>query len=315
MQTDLISIIIQLAVLFFLMAVGYSLKYSKKINAEFDRKLSYVVINVTMPCMILSSVLNAEELPTKETIGTTFLFAVITYVVLIVLAFIAVRLFLVPKTNRGVYQFMSVFGNVGFVGFPVLSAIFGDQAIISGALFNIPFNLLVFTLGVFWLMSDGDRKGEKLKFSARMFVNSCNVCCVIIIFLSVFGIHDVPFFSKATATLGNMTTPAALLIIGSSLANMPVKELLRGVRPYLFSIVRLIIAPLVVWAIFRNFVTDPMLLGVMVVVSGMPVATNGTLLCFQYGGDVKSMSQGTFITTVASFITTPLLAVFLTMVS
>lgn len=315
MQTDLTSIILQLLVLFFLMAVGYSLKYGKKISTEFDRKLSYVVLNVTMPCMILSSVLNATELPERGQLLFAFGIAVVTYAVLVVLALVAVRAMRVPKGHRGVYYFMSVFGNVGFVGFPVLSAVFGDQAIVYAAIFNIPFNLLVFTLGVYWLMSDGEQKGGKVPISVKMFVTPCNAACVIIIVLCLLGIKDVPFFSKATQTLGNMTTPAALIIIGSTLANTPVKELLGGVKPYLLTFVRLVFMPLAVWFVFHFFVADPLMLGIMVVVSGMPVATNGTLLCFQYGGDVKAMSQGTFITTVLSFITTPLLAVFLTAVS
>lgn len=315
MQTDLVSIILQLLVLFFLMAVGYSLKYGQKINTEFDKKLSYVVINVTMPCMILSSVLNATELPSHDQLLFAFGIAVATYAVMIVLAEIAVRLMFIPKGHRGVYRFMSIFGNVGFVGFPVLSAIFGDQAIVYAAIFNIPFNLLVFTLGVMWLMGDGDNKGQKVPINARMFITPCNVACVVIIILCIAGINYLPFFSKASSTLGGMTTPCALIIIGSTLANVPAKELIRGLKPWLLALVRLIAMPLAVWFVFHFFVSDPLILGIIVVVSGMPVATNGTLLCFQYGGDLKAMSQGTFISTLMSFITTPLLAVFLTLVS
>ena len=59
---------------------------------------------------------------------------------------------------------------------------------------------------------------------------------------------------------------------------------------------------------------DPFLLAVIVVISGMPVATNGTMLCYQYGGDSKTMAQGTFVTTVLSVVTIPLLVAFISSV-
>ena len=83
-------------------------------------------------------------------------------------------------------------------------------------------------------------------------------------------------------------------------------------KAYLFTIVSLIITPLVTFAIYRPFTQDdPMLLGVAVIISAMPVATAGTMLCVEYEGDEKLMAQVTFLTTVLSVITIPMLAVIL----
>ena len=106
-----------------------------------------------------------------------------------------------------------------------------------------------------------------------------------------------------------ITTPAALMIIGSSLAELPFREMFSNVKVYLFAICRLLILPLLTYFIFGLFVKDnSLLLGVAVVIAGMPVATNGTMLCLEYGADEKLMAQGTFITTLLSVITIPLLA-------
>ena len=72
---------------------------------------------------------------------------------------------------------------------------------------------------------------------------------------------------------------------------------------------RLLVAPALVWLPLHFLVSDPVLLGVIVLLSAMPVATNGTMLCYQYGGDSKTMSQGTFVTTLGAVFTIPLLAV------
>ena len=320
MNTDMTQIFIQLGVLFFIMATGYVLKATKRVDNSFEKFLSKVVLEVTLPCMILASVLSAETIPAPRDILLTFGYAVLTYALLIVLAELSTRLLFLPKVRRGVYRFMGVFGNVGFIGFPVISAIFGDGALIYAAMFNIPFNLLVFTLGAFWLSNDvveGEDSAirrPKPKFSPRIFLTPAVLSCVIVIVLVFLGVHQVPVLSQACSTIGGMTTPAALLIIGSNLANLPLKELAGSVRIWVSAFFRLIVSPLLVWGIFHFFVTDPVLLGVLVVISSMPVATNGTLLCFQYGGDLKAMSQGTFITTLLSFAVIPLLVMFLSFV-
>ena len=78
-------------------------------------------------------------------------------------------------------------------------------------------------------------------------------------------------------------------------------------RLWIASLARLIVSPLIVWALFRLVPVDPMLIDIMVVLCAMPVATNGTMLCYQYGGDSRTMAQGTFVTTVLSIITIPIL--------
>ncbi len=87
---------------------------------------------------------------------------------------------------------------------------------------------------------------------------------------------------------------------------MPVKELVGGFRMWLMSLFRLLVIPLITWGVFHLFISDPLLLGVVVVSSGMPVATNGTILCYQYGGSTRTMAQGTFMTTVLSLASIPL---------
>ena len=98
------------------------------------------------------------------------------------------------------------------------------------------------------------------------------------------------------------------MVIGSSLAEMPVKEMFSNGRVYVFALFRLLILPLIVYFIYRGFVRDALLLGECVIISAMPVATNGTMLCLQYKADEKLMAQGTFITTLASLVTIPMLA-------
>lgn len=324
MESGVFEILVQMVTLFALVGVGYAAKKLKLMSQEFDRQLSKVIINIALPAMILGAVLNAEELPPLENVLLTFALSCASYGLVIAIAYAVTAAMRISIGHRGVFKFMLCFGNVGFIGFPVLSSIYGNEALIYAAVFNLPFNFLVFTVGILFLLQDNltptDGKGDgkpakkRLDITWRTFLSPAIVACTVAIVCTLLNVHSVPVLGQSLVTLGSLTTPAALLIIGSSLANMPVRDLIGGPRLWIASFFRLLASPLCIWAIFHLFVSNPFLLAVIVVISGMPVATNGTMLCYQYGGDSKTMAQGTFVTTVLSVVTIPVLVAFISSV-
>lgn len=314
MASELLEIFEQLITLFLIIAVGYAAKKTHLMDERFDRGLSKVILNAALPSMIIGSVLTAETLPTLSDILMTFLVSCAGYAVTVLIAYLFTAVMRISVGHRGVFRFMLCFGNVGFIGFPVLSAIYGSDALIYATVFNLPFNFLVFTMGAWFLTQDND-EGVKVKTTWKTFLSPAIISCVIAIALTLLGVHNVPVAGSAFETLGSLTTPAALLIIGSSLADMPLRELIGGFRMWMACLFRLLVIPFAVWGIFHFFVTNPLLLGVIVVISGMPVATNGTMLCYQYGGNTHDMAQGTFLSTVLSTISIPVLVAFLSFVA
>ena len=313
MESGILEILVQMVTLFAIVGVGYAAKKLHLMSKEFDAQLSKVIINIALPGMILGAVLNSDALPPLENILLTFGLACASYALIIGIAYIVTTAMRISVGHRGVFKFMLTFGNVGFIGFPVLSSIYGNEALIYAAVFNLPFNFLVFTVGILFLMQDNLGSGgkRKLDITWRTFLSPAIVSCAVAIVCTLLGIHAVPVLGQSLDTLGSLTTPAALLIIGSSLANMPVRDLIGGFRLWVASFFRLLASPLAIWFVFHFFVSDPFLLAVIVVISGMPVATNGTMLCYQYGGDSKTMAQGTFVTTVLAIVTIPLLVAFI----
>ncbi len=313
MDAGMLTIVQELVTLFIIVGVGYGAKKARFMIVEFDRMLSRLVINLALPGLILGSVLTAGELPGRREILLTFALACASYVVLVAVAYAFTTLLRIPAGHRGVYRFMLCFGNVGFIGFPVISAIFGPEALIYATVFNLPFNFLVFSVGAWFLTQDTD--GDvKVRPSWRTFVTPVMLACIAAIGLALGGVHSVPVLGDALYTLGSITTPAALLIIGSSLANMPVRDLLGGPRLWACALFRLLGMPVIIWAVFHWFVPSGLLFSIILVLSGMPVATNGTMLCYQYGGNSRVMAQGTFVTTVLAMVSIPLLVAFVTMV-
>lgn len=295
-------------VLFLSIALGFTARKFNIMTEESGKMLSRILISITLPCTIVASVVTRDTLPDQSTIGMIFLFSCLTFALILLIAFITPRLLRVQPEKRGVYNFMVTFGNTGFLGYPVLQAVFGSEAVLYGAIFNIPFNLLVFTLGVIMLSKREGSIRDSLKESAQNLKNPSLFACIVAMALALLQVNNIGALGEAIDTIGTMTTPAALLIIGSSLATVPIKPMITHGRIYLMAAFRLIVVPLCIWLVFSNFISDPLLLGVLVIVNGMPVATNGTILCLRYGGDLQTMLHGTFITTVLSLVTIPLLA-------
>ena len=209
---------------------------------------------------------------------------------------------------------MMMFGTVRFLGFAVLAAIFDDNAVLYAAVFNIVFNVVLFSLGVFFVAGDDEQTREKrsvkmqLKALGHTLTKPVMLASYAAMALALLHITDNGPIGQTCSILGGMTVPAAMLIIGSTLAKMPVREMLFDGWSYLTTLIRLIVVPVGVYFVFGLFVSDPYLLAILVLLAAMPAASNGTMWCLAYDGDTRTMSRGTFLTTVFSLITLPVIA-------
>ena len=377
----------QMIVMFLMMAVGY-LCYRKQIlTEEVSRKVSAIVVNVANPCMILSSALTDQQMQGKELVQTLAI-VVMMYVFLLVMAQLLPRILCIQKESRGAYAAMTVFANIGFMGFPVLAAMYGNGALLYGAVFQIPFNILIYTYGVAVLtrkqgacakaeqdvnaevdvkaeidvkaevdvkteqdvkaeqdvnaevdvkaepngktgerqdaqgitaavngmsenIENGSKQQGKLQGTVEIVKKIFNIGVIACItaMLLYFLQTPVPSFLQAFITnLGNLTAPLSMMIIGASLAQMPLKELFLDKKLLLFSLVKLLLLP-AVWMIMVNRVAEQEILrGVCLVMMATPAGSMTAMLAQQYGGDYETASRGVALTTVLSVITMPLLA-------
>lgn len=286
--------------------IGYVAHKLGFLGGDFDSALSKLVINITLPCMILVSVCGRELPPATELLQLLALSAA-GYVMAVIVALIAPRLMRAPES--GAYSFVIAFGNVGFIGFPVLSAVLGPDAVLYAAIANIPWYILSSSIGV--LMISGLPEGglaKALRASAKRLVSPMLVASLIVLAFALVGINDFGVVGDGLSNVGAFTTPAALLICGSSLANYSAREMLGNWRAYVATALRLVGVPLLLFATLRGFAAMPLILSVIVLGQAMPVATNGILYCLMYGMDAKPVMQGMFLSVFASILTIPLMA-------
>ena len=292
--------------LFAIVVVGYAAGKLGYLGGTFDKRLSKVVIDITCPALILSSAMTGE-LPDRQYILPLLLISVITYIVLTGMAYLLPRYLTKRIEDEGPVGFALMFGNVGFMGYPVVASIFGHEAIFYAAVLNVVNTFAVFTIGT--MLITGKSEVEGSKFQKKVLYSTPMLAAYVTMGIVALEIRDIPaFISQPLTMLGNITVPAALLIVGSSMSNLSPRALL-GSRPvYATAIFRLALLPIAIHYLCSALGFSPFVVSLNTLVIAMPVATYGTILCLRHGKDTTFITEVTFITTLLSMITIPLLS-------
>lgn len=292
-----------MAILLILVIAGLIANKCGLMGGDFDRRLSNFVINISCPCLIISSVMG-DQLPDRSLILPILLVATATYIILFFVAWFLPKLFVRQPERRGMFSFMLMFANVGFIGYPIVASIFGKQAVFYAAILNAPGTLFIFVAGTAFILGDGG----KLHFDYRTLYCPAMIAAYVSIAIVALGITGIPrVIAQPFHLIGDMTVPAALLVIGSSMATMDRRHILGSVPVYVMTFFRLLAIPIGFFFLFRALGVNPLVNAINTVVIGMPVASYGTMFCLKYGRDETDMVQGTLITTILSVVTIPLM--------
>ncbi len=295
----------QMVALFLLVIAGYVSRKCGLMGKDFDRKLSNFVIQVTAPCLIIASTMG-DVMPDRNHILPLLGVGMVTYAVLIMLAYVLPRLMPVKPADRGMYSFMLTFANVGFIGYPIVSSLFGHSAVFYACILNAPNTMTVFVWGVMFIT--GNKAG---KFNPKLLISPAMIATYISIIIVAFGWRAPSFIAQPFTLLGNMTVPAALLVIGSSIGGMSTRLMMGSAGTYVMCLFRLFLLPVGLFYLFVLFGVDRQINAINAVLIGMPVASFGTMFCMKYGKDATVMTQGTFLSTLLSVLSIPLLSLII----
>lgn len=297
-------IINQMMQLFLLISLGYALFKMKLLDEESNKSFTTLLLSVTSPALIISAVISTEVTASKDIVYFTFLLATILFVCMPIVAFIVLKLCRIPKCEMGLFLFMTVFSNIGFMGFPVLQSIFGIEAIFYGAIFNLMFNLFMFSIGKLMI---GYGVESDIDFSLKSMLSPGVVASLIALFIYFTHIRFPIVIHDTIILVGSITAPIAMILIGSTLAMMPLKEVFNDWRIYVYTLVRQLFIPIVLYPLLKMCIDFELLLGVMFIVIAMPVGNSAILFATRYEVDVQLAAKTVFLTTFVSIFTIPLL--------
>lgn len=300
---DVLVLVSSMGTMFLMMAVGFLCSRVGLLNATGNKVLAGLVINVGLTAKTVDAMVNTEiQLEGGEAFRlglAVAAFYLVLWLVSLVFGWTTGR------EHRGLYEFMMMFANIAFLGYPIVSAVLGEEMLFYVAVFNIPFNILVYTYGIFLL------KGSGAFRSWRTLVSPPLVAVVVSLVLLALRVKLPVMLAEAVSSLGTITVPGAMLVIGASLGNVSVAGVWRHWRVLAMSLVSLLVRPLLVWAVLGLVVESREVLAVGTILAAMPVAVNTTALCIEYGTDEALGSAGVMVTTVLSLVTIPVIGAVL----
>lgn len=300
---------VAIATLFILGAVGYLIRKKDVLKDEANSNIPKLITEVTLPCLIISSMQIEYTWDKVADMGLMLLVGVVAFVIQYGFVALIPGIFgLADKHEKGIYQFMVMFQNSGFIGIPVLATIFGEEAIFFGAIYIIPYRVLIMTLGV--KMMDSRIR----KFNYKELLNPGMAATVIGLFLFFTQIKLTDFINQPLEIVGGLTTPLAMLFIGASMIDLKFEKIFVNKRMYIISFIRLLAIPIILLIEIKGFVTNEIARGVPVIIHAMPVATLCTIFAKEYDNNVDLASSGVFMTTLLSMVTIPIVATLLLMV-
>lgn len=323
----------QIIILALIVLLGFVLTKTNYIDAHMSNKLMGLLMNVTLPCMIIASTSSVQFDQIANQIPLVCLLGFILFFVMVFVSFLACLLLRVPLDSIACYVFSGICTQTAFIGVPVIAAVLGDHTIILSSLFVAVVNVFLFSLGLAMLSVDqqlrearlaekmsssGDKSASHFSFKHalshvsltwRNFVNPALVAALLalgILFLQIL----LPYvLSSAFDMVGAMTAPISMLIIGYYVSQMRLKELFTEWRIIPFGVIRYLFGSLILYFVLCQIITDDLLVAIAVLEFAMPAGAMVPAFLATYKGDALLGSKNTILACVCSFVYLPVIIV------
>lgn len=289
-------IINQILIMGLIMLVGYILRKQGYFNEEVTEGLSKFSLRIIVPLTIIEAFIQPFSM---QLLKEMFTIGLITVIFTFITIFVCNILY---KDNRGVEKFATVFTNRGFIGIPIVRALFGSEAI--SLLTPIIFigHVFMWTYGIN-LMSE-DKKRLDLK---TVFLNPNSIGLWIGLFIFIMPITLPNFVVSSIDSLTAINTPIAMIILGVYLANENIKQVFTNKMGYYVAIVRLIIIPLICLIFIKFMPIDLMAKQIFVISMAVPSAANTAMFSQLTGQNPSYGAQLVSLNTVLSALSLPLI--------
>ena len=278
-----------------------ALCYRKKlISHEGSVTISNLLLLVITPALIITSFQLDYERRILYGMLAALLLSVISHVIGIVLCTLVLKKD--PADHYVIERFSGVFSNCGFMGIPLINALFGAEGVIYLTVYIALFNTLTWTYG-YGLMT-GSHSLREMKGGLRSPV-IFSIVIGILLFILRIRLPEIIF--DTGSYIASMNTPAAMLLAGATLAESDLATALRNRGVYRVALLRLIIIPLLCLLAFMLLPVDPQIRCIILIATACPAATNSTLFALRFHKDYVYSSQIFALVTAFSLITIPLM--------
>ncbi|WP_282580103.1 AEC family transporter [Natroniella sulfidigena] len=300
----------QVLILFFILFLGFFMRKYNIVDENLNENLANIVLSISFPALILISMDYEFSLERLITIRDMFLITLVIFLIMIAIAYVVVNYVMSSTPDKNsIYQFMIVFGNTVFIGFPIIDVIFGREGIFLAAIYNLVVNIFLWTFGVIIMTKDEQGGG----FSYKKLLNPGIVAVILGFVIFLFSIEIPGLINDLLEMLGGTTTPLALLVVGSTLAKVEVSNVFSNFKLWTIALFRQLVFPLLVFIILNLLNFDFLIVSISVILTGMPIASLTAIFAERYKKHPPVVaSEGVFFGTLLALVTIPLVVSIIT---
>jgi predicted permease len=302
---DFNTAVSQVLILFIIMFIGIAAKRKNIINDAMEDSISVLLMQIALPALVLSSgnfERTDEVLPNMISI---LVITIVSYILTIFFCMLIARTLHFEKKAANVFISLILFGNIGFMGYPVVRAFFAETGIFYATIANLVFISFLWTYGILLF-------NRQEKVDLKKLLNLGSISTLIAIFMFLFQLRFPYPLQAALEMIGKMASPLSMLVVGALIADVDITNLFTNKKVYLVSLIRLIILPLVTAYILKFMGFNPMVISICTILAAMPSGATNTIFAKQFGSEPLFASAGVLITTLLSILTLPLTVYMLT---
>lgn len=300
-----LSVIIESVIsLFIVILVGIYASKKNIITERINKGLIDILIQIALPFMILSSFIYTYDNTIKSNVIKTFYYSIIAYIIMIIFSY----LILLPIKNdkKTILHFANVFMNTGYVGFPILNSIYGTEGVVYGSIFNMFFVIFLWTYGI--ILFKGKLEKDEFKAELRKILLNPSILAVCIgMLIMIFDIQLSGAILSSIRSIGIITGPLSMIIIGVILSNTKIKKYLSDWTIYYGLTTKLIIIPAVMYLLSLLAKDTSKAVNTVIIMTAMPASAMTAILAENFEKEKEYAAVVVSVTTLLSLITVPIL--------
>ena len=326
---SILTLFLEMVVIFILILMGFILYRRGKINTGNARACSILVSTLCSPALQLNAAIETEGRLAPSIFYSALGIAILVYAILIAASYVICLVMKKPRKDWYVFQMLTVYGNTGFIGFPVCLAVLGRTSLIYASINNLVFGILIYTYGMLILRrakrmqeSGTDEDGSGMPAGAedprgifdsiKPMLNTGTLAAILSVFIYLLD-PQLPHIAESVISYtAGATVFLSMTVLGCTVAAAPLKDLFLGSRSmYLFLLIRMLVLPVGIVLLLKVFIRDPLLLGTTAIMVSLPGGNLPLMLCKQMGLEERELSRGIILSTMFCIVTIPIVCSFL----
>lgn len=295
----------QVCMLFLLIAIGFVCAKTGVIQAEGKKVLSNLLVYIIVPGMVINAYMTEYDPEILPNLLLSYGLSLIALVLASVLSILFTKK--IKSNNRAILRFGCAFSNAGYMGFPLIQALYGAEGLMYASAFITLFNIWVWTVG-YSMVSGTAKLKDVLKSIAK---NPVIYSVIIGLLIYMLQIPVPNVLRQPIALVGNMNTPISMIIVGIIIAGSNLKRIVVNREIWYTFLVRMLIIPAVSFGLFYLLGVSGMVANVVLIQASCPTAAITSVFAVQFRHDEETAAGAVILTTLLSVLTLPVMAMLL----